>query len=45
MDEASIDRFIRHLSRDKEGRVEYLSLIEKMETVGNKNHNPFRTLV
>lgn len=40
-----LDRFVRFLEKDKLGKLSYTDFLKKMQKTGNKNHNPFKTLI
>lgn len=45
MKEDTVDRFVRFLDKTSNGRVNYMKFIETMSKLGNKEHNPLKTLV
>lgn len=45
LDEPELARLIRQVPRDATGRLDYLAMLENMDSVANKNHNPLRTVV
>ena len=36
---------MRFLDKDKLGRINYMDFLAKVCKVGNKNHNPFKSIV
>jgi len=40
-----LDRFVRFLDKDKLARINYMDFLGKVQKVGNKNHNPFKSIV
>ena len=45
IDKETIDRFVRFLDRDTQGKIDYVSFIERMSEISNKDHNPFKSVV
>lgn len=45
IDQETLDRFVRFLDKDTNGKVNYLAFIERMTNVANKEHNPFKSLI
>jgi Ca2+-binding EF-hand superfamily protein len=45
LSEIEIERFIRMVEKNKSGRVDYMDFLDKMNSVANKNHNPFKTII
>ena len=44
-DEESVDRFIRFLEKDRQGKINYMEFLSKMSEVSNREHNPFKSVV
>lgn len=40
-----LERFVRFLDKDTKGKIDYISFLEKMSDVSNKDHNPFKSVV
>ena len=45
MKDETIDRFVRFLDKTSNGRVDYMKFIDTMSKLGNKEHNPLKTMV
>ena len=45
LDEDSIDRFIRFLEKDRNGKINYTEFMGRMTEVSNRDHNPFKSVV
>lgn len=45
IDQETIDRFVRFLERDINGKIDYIAFIERMSDIANVNHNPFKQIV
>lgn len=45
IDQETIDRFVRFLDKDTQGKVNYVAFIERMNEVSNRDHNPFKSVV
>lgn len=45
LDQETLDRFVRFLEKDTNGKINYLSFIQRMSDVANKEHNPFKSVV
>ena len=41
LDEMSIEKFIKFLDKDTNGRISYTQFLSSMEDTSNRNHNPF----
>jgi len=42
---AELERFVRFLDKDKLGRINYVDFLNKVCKTGNKNHNPFKSII
>lgn len=40
-----IDRFVRFLDKDSQGKIDYIGFLETMSGVSNRDHNPFKSVV
>lgn len=40
-----IRKFVRQLTRDRDQKISYVDLMDKICAQGNKEHNPFKTIV
>lgn len=40
-----IRKFVRQLQRDRDQKISYVDLMDKICSQGNKEHNPFKTIV
>lgn len=40
-----IDRFVRFLDKDNNGKIDYIAFIDRMSEVSNRDHNPFKSVV
>ena len=45
IDQETIERFVRFLDRDINGKIDYIAFIERMSDIANVNHNPFKQVV
>jgi Ca2+-binding EF-hand superfamily protein len=45
IDQETLDRFVRFLERDIQGKIDYVAFLEKMSDISNKDHNPFKQVV
>jgi Ca2+-binding EF-hand superfamily protein len=45
IDQDTIDRFVRFLDKDTQGKINYMAFIERMNDVSNRDHNPFKSVV
>jgi Ca2+-binding EF-hand superfamily protein len=45
IDQETIDRFVRFLDKDTNGKINYLGFMERMNDVSNRDHNPFKSVV
>lgn len=45
VDEISVEKFIKFLEKDKKGRISYTELLDKMNDLSNKEHNPFQQVI
>lgn len=45
INQETIDRFVRFLDRDTQGKINYVGFLERMNEVSNRDHNPFKSVV
>ena len=45
LDQESLDRFVRFLEKDTNGKINYVAFLQRMSDVSNKEHNPFKSVV
>jgi len=45
IDQDMLKSFVRFLNKDSKGKIDYISFLEKMSDVSNKDHNPFKSVV
>jgi Ca2+-binding EF-hand superfamily protein len=45
INQETIDRFVRFLEKDTQGKINYVAFIERMNDVSNRDHNPFKSVV
>jgi Ca2+-binding EF-hand superfamily protein len=45
IDQETLDRFVRFLDKDTQGKVDYIGFFERMSEVSNRDHNPFKSVV
>lgn len=45
IEDENLDRFIRFLEKDRQGKIDYMDFLQKMTEVSNRDHNPFKSVV
>ena len=45
INQETIDRFVRFLDKDTQGKIHYVGFMDRMNEVSNRDHNPFKSVV